>query len=118
MHIEVPPLRYGELLQQAPGESSATIRERVIAARGLQYQRFGQAKTNALLNSAEIKLHCQLTQKGSQLLQMVLENMGLSARACNRILRVARTIADLEGSPTIQEAHLLEAVNLRNGMKA
>lgn len=114
MHIDVPPLRYGELMQQAPGESSAAILQRVVAARKIQHQRFGNARTNAQLSPAEIKKYCALDQGGWMIFQMALDTMGLSARACDRILRVARTIADLEGSPNITEAHLLEALNLRS----
>lgn len=113
LHVDVPPLRYGEMLQQTAGETSAAIRLRVVNARKVQHQRFGQAKTNAHLTGAEIKTYCQLEASGWSILQMALDQMGLSARACDRILRVSRTIADLDASPLIQDSHLLEALNLK-----
>lgn len=114
IHVDVPPVRYAEMRQQAPGEDSAIIRQRVAEARNVQYQRLGQTKTNAQMTSAEIKRFCHLNAKGWSILQMAIDQMGLSARACDRILRVARTIADLGHSQPIEEAHLLEALNLRN----
>jgi magnesium chelatase family protein len=117
IHINVPPLRYAEITQQqALGETSSTIRHRVVKARDLQHQRFGQAKTNGQMSSAEIKRFCSLEQKGWAILQMSIDQMSLSARACDRILRVARTIADLASAPMIEESHLLEALHLRNAM--
>lgn len=114
IYIDVPPLRYGEMMQQMPGEPSSVIRQRVAEARKLQHQRFGQAKTNALMTSGEIKRFCHLEQSGWSILQMAMDQMGLSARACDRILRVSRTIADLAQAPVIEDQHLLEALNLRN----
>ncbi len=114
IHLDVPPLRYAEIAQQIPGEASSTIRQRVVETRHLQHQRFGKIKTNGQMTSAEIKRFCSLEQKGWAILQMSIDHMGLSARACDRILRVARTIADLASAPVIEEAHLLEALNLRN----
>ena len=117
IHVDVPPLRFGEMLQQAPGENSSAIRQRVVEARNLQQHRLGKAKTNAQMTSAEVKRFCHLEQKGWAILQMAIEQMGLSARACDRILRVARTLADLDMAPVISEPHLLEALNLRNPIK-
>lgn len=114
IHVDVPPLRYAEIMQQVPGETSSIIRQRVVAARDFQQQRFGRAKTNGQMTSAEVKRCCSLEQKGWEILQMAIDQMGLSARACDRILKVARTIADLASAPAIQEPHLLEALNLRN----
>lgn len=114
MHIDVPPLRYGDFLQQVVGESSEMIRQRVVTARHQQCERFGRAKTNAQLNAAEIKRYCSLSRTGWNLLQMAIDQTGLSVRACDRILRVARTIADLTQATDIEEAHLLEAINLRS----
>lgn len=114
MHIDVSPLRYHELSEEAPSEGSAAIRERVNRARFIQRQRDEQAQTNSQLSRAALKYHCPLKPSGWKLLQMAVEQMGLSARACDRILRVARTIADLEAAPSIEEMHLLEAINLRN----
>ena len=114
IHIDVPPLRYGEMHQHTACEPSSAIRQRVVEARALQHQRFGCAKTNAQLTTAEIKKFCSLDGKSWFTLQRAVDNMGLSARACDRILRVSRTIADLAASPTLDESHLLEALNLRN----
>ena len=113
IHVDVPPLRYTELAQQTPGEASSVIRQRVIEARHKQHQRFNRIKTNGQMTSAEIKRFCTLDQKGWGILQMAIDQMRLSARACDRILRVARTIADLADSLTLDESHLLEALNLR-----
>jgi magnesium chelatase family protein len=118
IHVDVPPLRYGEMLQQATGESTSTIRQRVLEARNLQHQRFGHPKTNAQMTTVEIKNFCNLEHKGKGILQMAVDQMGLSARACNRILCVARTIADLVLSPIIEDMHLLEALNLRSQGKS
>lgn len=116
IHVDVPPLRYTEIAQQAQGETSITIRQRVVEARDKQHQRFGCAKTNGLMNSAEVKRFCTLDQKGWAILQMAIDHMGLSARACDRILRVARTVADLACAESVDESHLLEALNLRNSV--
>lgn len=110
-----PPPRYAELIQQRKGELSSAILERVVKARKIQADRLGQVKTNALMSAAETKEFCVLDQKGWSTLQMAIDQIGLSARACDRILRVARTCADLEGSLNIESSHLLEAINLRNG---
>lgn len=114
IHVDVPPLRYGEMLQQQSAEKSSEIRQRVVQAREWQSRRFGQTKTNAQMSSAEIKHFCNLIGNGWAILQLAIDQMGLSARACDRILRVARTIADLAQSSNIEEPHLLEAINLRN----
>ncbi len=114
IHIDVPPLRYGDMLQQKPGENSAVIRQRVVDARNIQHQRLGGMKTNANMSSMDIKQFCNLTPNGWSIMQMAVDQMSLSARACDRILRIARTIADLAQTSTIEDSHLLEALNLRN----
>lgn len=114
MHIDVPPLRYTDLMQSQACESSVQIRERVKQARLIQYQRLGRPRTNSQLTSREIKTHCTLDSAGLQLLQTAMDMMGLSARACDRLIRVARTIADLAGKPAIESDHLLEAINFRS----
>lgn len=114
IHVDVPPLRYAEIAQSASIDTSSIIRQRIIEARSRQYQRFSQTKTNGQMTTAEIKMFCALTQNSWKILQMAIDQMGLSARACDRILRVARTIADLENMQAIDESHLLEALNLKN----
>lgn len=118
LHVDVPPLRYGEIHQQTICEASFSIRQRVEDARILQHKRFGKSRTNAQMNPGEIKQFCFLHSKGWSILQMAVDTMGLSARACDRILRTARTIADLSASADIEDAHLLEALNLRNSSVA
>lgn len=113
IHVSVSPLRSRDL-SQAPGETSQIIRQRVIKANNKQFLRFGKAKTNGQMSPAELKCHCSLDSNGWKILFMAMDQMGLSARACDRILRVARTIADLAECPNIEETHLLEALNLRN----
>lgn len=114
MHIDVPPLRYIDIAQTAAGESSATIRERVKLARKIQHKRFGRAKTNAEMSSKELKTHATLDSQSLELIRTAMESMGLSARACDRLVRVARTIADLAGSPHITRDHVLEAIHFRS----
>lgn len=114
IHVDVPPLRYADMAQHQVGDTSVTIRQRIVEARIKQYQRFGCAKTNGQMTTADIKRFCVLDQKGWAILQMAIDQMGLSARACDRILRVARTVADLADAESLDESHLLEALNLRN----
>ncbi len=114
LHVNVPPVRYAELWEQAPGEASSEIRQRVIDARKVQSTRLGSGRVNAHMTPSEMKRDCHLTGSGAALLHMAAGQMGLSARACDRLLRVARTIADLGSSSGIEEAHLLEALNLRS----
>ncbi len=113
MHIEVPPLPkdmlYGERRDDC--DSSATIRQRVELARDIQLTR--QGKANHQLNSVDIEQHCHIDAASQQLLQQAIDRLGLSARASHRILRVARTIADLEGSESITQRHLSEAIAFR-----
>lgn len=114
IYVDVPPLRFAEMTQQETGETSIMIRQRIVNARHIQNQRFGQAKTNSQMTASDIKRFCSLDQKGWAILQMAIDHIGLSARACDRILRLARTIADLAHAESIDELHLLEALNLRN----
>ena len=95
----------------ATGESSEQIRERVIAARERQLQR--QQKANRFLSNKEIEQHCKLGKADEELLAQVMEKFRLSARAYHRILKVARTIADLAGEEKIQTVHISEAVSYR-----
>ncbi len=111
LHVEVAAIKYEQLADQAPAESSAAIRERVIAARNIQQERAG--KTNARLSPKQIRAFCQLDAAGTEMLKLATSELNLSARAYDRVLKVARTVADLDGSERIQANHLMEAVQYR-----
>ena len=117
IHIEVPAVKYRELrASDAAAESSAQVRERVIAARNTQLQRFrGEKKTyaNAQMSTKLIRKHCAISEEGEKQLENAVTRLGLSARAHDRILKVARTIADLEGAADISPKHLSEAIQYR-----
>jgi magnesium chelatase family protein len=118
IQIEVPSVSYGEMTSDKKGESSATVRERVNAARRVQLERFKRLGItdvfcNADITPSHIRTLCKVDEAGSRLLEMSFEKMGLSARGYDRILRVARTIADLDGSEEIGARHVAEAVQLR-----
>jgi magnesium chelatase family protein len=116
LQVEAPALTIEELRDAAPGEPSAAIRARVEAARGTQRRRFpaGSGGCNALLGGGALREHCALDKAQGDLLQQAMEKLGLSARAYDRILRVARTVADLAGAERIATAHLLEAIHYRS----
>lgn len=118
LHVEVVPVNFEELAsRQIPTESSQTIRERVIKARNIQTERFKHIEKvycNAQMRSHEIKKYCQLDDAGTRILKNAMEKLQLSARAYDRILKVARTIADLDYSEHISAAHVAEAVHYRN----
>lgn len=112
LQLEVPRVPMSELHGPAPcGESSATVAARVGAARERQWSRAG--KTNATLDSGEAERDCALAQRDCALLERAVDTLGLSARAYHRLLRVARTIADLDGSHAIASVHLAEAIQYR-----
>ena len=114
LHVEVPAVKYQELGAETQGESSNTVRKRVEQARAKQKARFGTTKhLNAHMSNAEIRRFCALGSEQRRLLEKACERLQLSARAYHRILKVARTIADLEGAQTIETAHLLEAIQYR-----
>ena len=115
IQVEAPALSIDELRDAAPGEPSATMRVRVEAARARQRQRFGSRTggCNALLGGRELREYCALERAQGDLLQQAMEKLGLSARAYDRILRVARTIADPAEADRIATAHLLEAIHYR-----
>lgn len=117
IHIEVTPVSYNELAAERTSEKSAAIRERVIHARELQQQRFlnnDSIHCNAQMGSKQLRDICKLNDACNQLLKTAMEKLGLSARAYDRILKVARTIADLDGSSTIETNHLAEAIQYRS----
>lgn len=114
MHVEVPALRYSDLAHHASAESSEKIRERVSCARKRQYKRFGHVKTNAEMSSADLKKFCHLDTSCEELLRQAIDVIGISTRACYRLLRIALTIADLSEASSLQYEHLLEAINFRN----
>lgn len=117
LHIEVPAVKYRELASKENGERSASIRERVTTARRLQAARFAGRKglyANADMQSRDIREFCQVDATGEELLRMAITRLGLSARAYDRILKVARTIADLAGAHAIQPEHLGEAIQYRS----
>lgn len=117
LHIEVTPVPFSELSQQQHSEHSDSIRQRVVQARNLQNKRFlNENKThcNAQMSSQHLKKYCALTEAGSTLLKNAMERLGLSARAYDRILKVARTIADLDAAENIGTHHLAEAIQYRS----
>jgi magnesium chelatase family protein len=116
MHLEVFPISYTDMFHSTESESSTSIRERVIKARFIQTERFkkNSIRTNAEMNSEQVKVICQLDSNSAVLLQSAIEKLQLSARAHDRILKMARTIADLANENNIQAKHLAEAINYRN----
>src|SRR5258706_472052 len=115
LQVEVPALTTEEISTFTPGESSAAIRERVEAARQIQCQRVAPSpmQSNDEMTSRAMRRHCELDPPSRQILDQALTHLGLSVRAHDRVLKVARTIADLAGSERIQSAHVAEAVNYR-----
>ena len=117
LHIEVPVVPFNQLSQMQPGESSATIRSRVIAARKRQEERYKDFKgiySNAQMTERMIHQFAEPDEQSLDMLRTAMERLHLSARAYNRILKVARTIADLEGTERVQSHHIAEAIGYRN----
>jgi magnesium chelatase family protein len=116
LHVEVPQVKFRELQAAKPGETSAQIRKRVIAARRIQQQRFAGKRVtcNARMGTRELKEFCALDEAAAELLKHAMTDMGFSARAHDRILKVARTIADLAPSAGITAEHLGEAIQYRS----
>ncbi len=117
LHVEVPPVTFRELSSDGGGgESSAAIRGRVVAAREIQIARFRKSanSTNSSMGSRQVRQHCQLNAEGTGYLEHAMEEMGFSARAHDRILKVARTLADLAGSMEIRSNNILEAIQYRS----
>jgi magnesium chelatase family protein len=117
IHIDVPSVNYRELRSGVVPESSADIRNRVIHARDIQLDRFraGDERifANAQMGSREIRRYCELSTDSEHLLERAMVKQGLSARAHDRILKVARTVADLSGAETIEPGHIAEAIQYR-----
>ena len=117
LHVEVPVVPFSQLSQMQPGESSSVIRERVIQARQIQEQRYSEYKgiyCNAQMTERMIHLFAEPDERSLSMLRTAMERLSLSARAYSRILKVARTIADLEGSEKVQSHHIAEAIGYRN----
>ena len=116
IHIEVPAVPFQELSGSTDGTSSTLMREQVNRARQAQRHRFGadSHRLNGRMTSRQLRRFCVLDDEGRSLLKNAMEDLGLSARAHDRILRVARTIADLDGSDSIRQSHLSEAINYRS----
>jgi len=117
LHVEVTPVEFKELAGTRGSEKSSAVRQRVISARKIQEARFldtPQVYSNAQMGSRMLREVCQIDDAGKQLLKVAMEKLGLSARAYDRILKVSRTIADMEGSEHIQNSHLAEAIQFRS----
>jgi magnesium chelatase family protein len=116
LHIEVPAVKYRALSGKEAGESSQSIKSRVTAAREIQKNRFNQdgLACNARMSEKQIKAFCAIDEDSHKLIEMAMEKLGLSARAINRILKVSRTIADLENKEKIESSHVAEAIQYRS----
>ncbi len=117
LHVEVPPVKFHDISSGRAGESSADIRSRVVAARRCQHHRFQgrvSISCNARMESRDVRRHCPLDAATLELLKQAMQDLGLSARAYDRILKVSRTIADLADEPRIASEHVLEAIQLRS----
>ncbi|MCJ8331688.1 MAG: hypothetical protein MJH11_17130 [Lentisphaeria bacterium] len=116
LHLEVMPLSEEELMNKPKGESSSVIRERVLEARAIQNKRYdlSTTKANSAMSPMEIQLHCELDVPCRELMKMAINELNMSARAYDRILRVSRTVADLAGSENIATEHISEAIQFRS----
>lgn len=116
LHVEAPALSIQDLRTEKPGETSQVLRTRIQAARDRQHTRLrgSRATANARMAHAQIRSHCAIDSTLGDILQKAMEELHLSARAYDRILKVSRTIADLAGSERIEANHLLEAIQYRS----
>lgn len=116
IHVEAPAISLEEIGSKSRGESSAQMRERISKAREIQKKRFENAgfSNNAAMGSKQIKMYCQLSDGQRKMLASAMEELNLSARAWDRIIKVSRTIADLAGAENIEDLHLFEAINYRS----
>lgn len=116
IQVEVPAVKYAELSAEVTGEQSTVVRERVEAARRVQHQRFEGTTihANANMESKQIREYCKIETQAQDLLRVAINQLGLSARAYDRILKVSRTIADLDDSPSIEAVHVSEAIQYRS----
>ena len=115
--MEVTPVEFSHLTSNATNESSSEIRRRVVLARNMQENRFKNKKgvySNAQMESADLKKICTLNKESQSLIKKAMEQLNLSARAYDRILKVSRTIADLDQSHEIKTEHIAEAIHYRN----
>ena len=115
LNIRLSPVRYFQWAQSGEGESSVAVRERVVAARGIQTERFrgSRVTANAFMTAGQIKRFCSIPPAGGSVLETAMNKLGLSARSLDKILKISRTMADLEGAPEISKKHLVEAIQYR-----
>ena len=113
--VEVPAVDFENLRRREEAEPSSAVKERVNAARDIQNRRYGESSgmCNARMGPNELRFHCQIDDAGAQLMKMAFDTFGLTARSYDRILKVARTIADLDGCETIETQHIAEAIQYR-----
>jgi magnesium chelatase family protein len=115
IHVEVPPLKYKELSSGDSTMESGRIREKVTTCRDLQHDRFGHgtAASNARMSPKQLTEHCSLEEDARDLMKQAVDEFGMSARAYSRVLKVSRTIADLDGGERISVEHVAEAIQYR-----
>lgn len=117
LHVEVTPVSFNELSQLSSGEKSNEVRTRVVNARNIQSKRFKGKQSihsNAQMTASLFRKHCVINDAASSLIKTAMEKLGLSARAYDRILKVSRTIADLDNSENIETHHVAEAIQFRS----
>jgi magnesium chelatase family protein len=116
IHVDVPAVRYKDLASEHNAETTADISARVNLARATQSERLKRAKIycNAQMNNRQIRKYCPINRESHRLLEMAIDKLGLSARAFNRILKIARTVADLGGAADLGVHHVSEAIQYRS----